>query len=303
MAPPGNWASAPQAALVIGEEQVVAPGQGRGERAATLGSGRGGVGEQGEPVAETLGDLGHGQDPGPGGRELDRERQAVQRSTDLGHGRCGLGGERERRPALGGESREQPDGLRFGERRQRPRHLPVQPESPLAGRENAYPGGGVKHRDDELAHRLDQVLAVVEHEEQLGAAQPLDTVRPRHRPCERGGQLRGGRYSLQSHQPGPARCTAAAGDLDRQPGLAHAGRTDQRDEPVGVEVGQPGVKICGAADEWRGQRGEVPAVAFGGFRFEGPVVGEHLALQRPQLRAGVDAELVDEQCRDPPEGA
>jgi hypothetical protein len=48
----------PQAALVVGEEQVVAPGDGSGQGSLALGTPAGRVPQQAESVFEAAGDLG-----------------------------------------------------------------------------------------------------------------------------------------------------------------------------------------------------------------------------------------------------
>ena len=145
--PGGERRQRPQPALVVGEEQVVAPGQRRGEGAATLGSACGGVGEQREAVVEPPQDLGHAEHPRAGGGQLDRQREAVERAA-----------ERRGRPArcaaaAVGARGEQGDGVVVGQRRQREGLLAVDAERPLAGGEHPHPGRGVEHLRHRIARR------------------------------------------------------------------------------------------------------------------------------------------------------
>ena len=87
-------AECPQAALIIREQQVVAPGDRRLEGALPIGSAAGRVTQQGEAVVQSSADLGDRQRPRPRRGELDRQREPVERSTHrldgrlraLGHG-------------------------------------------------------------------------------------------------------------------------------------------------------------------------------------------------------------------------
>ena len=76
--PSVNVGKRPQTPLVVGEQQVVAPGDRRAQRPAALGSPARRVAEDGEPVVETSGDLLDGQRPRACRGELDRERQAIE---------------------------------------------------------------------------------------------------------------------------------------------------------------------------------------------------------------------------------
>jgi hypothetical protein len=64
----------PQAALVVGEQQVVAPPDRARERTSAFRPVTAGVLEQGEPVVEASRDVANGQRPHPGGGELDGQR-------------------------------------------------------------------------------------------------------------------------------------------------------------------------------------------------------------------------------------
>ena len=73
----------PDPALVVGEEEVVAPGQRGRERALALRPPGRRVPQQREAVVEPPGDLGDRQRAGPRRGQLDGEREAVERAADL----------------------------------------------------------------------------------------------------------------------------------------------------------------------------------------------------------------------------
>ena len=89
----------PQAALVVREEQVVAPSDRCRQSPAPCWSSAGRVAQQPEPVVEAVGDLAHRERPDTSRRELDRQWKPVQGPTDLLDGRRGLLVEHE--PAVG----------------------------------------------------------------------------------------------------------------------------------------------------------------------------------------------------------
>ncbi len=129
-----------------------------------------------------------------------------------------------------------------------------------AGGEDAQPGRGRQQRAGEAAAALDQVLAGVEHQQQLALGQVrgqrLERVAGRlvGQP-ERG--RHGGRQQLVVAQRGQLDQPAAVGegvpDLarhpQREPGLAHPARPAQGDQPVLVDGGDDGGHFPPSADE------------------------------------------------------
>ena len=189
---------------------------------------------------------------------------------------------------------EQGDGVVVGQRRQRKGLLAVDAERPLAGGEHPHPGSGVEHLRDRVRDGVDEVLAVVQHEQQVGAAQPGDPGAAGQRLRERGGQLLGGPHAFQPHQPRAVGRGPPARGLDGEARLTHPCGSDQRDESVLVERGADGGQLRAAADQRGGGRGQVaPRRAA-----ERRIVHEHLVRQVGQRRAGVDAQLVGEHPGD-----
>ena len=88
--PAGEAGQRPEPPLVVGEEQVVAPGDGGGEGPASFGPPAGRVLEQGEAVVEAPGDLLDRQRPDPGGGQLDGQGQPVEGPADVLDGGGGV---------------------------------------------------------------------------------------------------------------------------------------------------------------------------------------------------------------------
>ena len=71
-------------ALLVVEEQLVAPVDDGAQRLLAGQRGARPTGEQAEPIVEPGGDLGDRERPGAGGRQLDGERQTVEPGADVG---------------------------------------------------------------------------------------------------------------------------------------------------------------------------------------------------------------------------
>ena len=82
-APAGERGQRPQAALVVGEQQLVAPRDRRLQRAAALRPAAGRVAQHAEAVVEAAGDLLDRQRLGARRGELDRQRQPVERAAQV----------------------------------------------------------------------------------------------------------------------------------------------------------------------------------------------------------------------------
>ena len=83
----GEAAERPETALIVGEQQVVAPRDRRLERTLPIGSAARRVTQQGEPVVQSSTDLVDRHRPRPCRGELDRQRESVERSTHRLDGR------------------------------------------------------------------------------------------------------------------------------------------------------------------------------------------------------------------------
>lgn len=104
--------------------------------------------------------------PYPRRGEFDGQRHAVEPTTDLGHCHGVGGGHREVRPRTSSPVAEQLDGLvSQGERRDLPTHLACHQEGFAARREDRHAGGGGQQVGDQFGTGLEEMLAVVQHEE------------------------------------------------------------------------------------------------------------------------------------------
>ena len=106
----GEGGQGPQAPLVVGEQQLVAPPDRRLECPAAFRSAAGRVAQHVEAIVEAPGDLLDRQRLGSCRGELDRQRQTVERAAQVEHRVVGLAGGRV--SALrGGPTGEQLDGV------------------------------------------------------------------------------------------------------------------------------------------------------------------------------------------------
>ena len=119
--------------------------------------------------------------------ELDRQRDTFQTTTDVRHQGGGSFGQRERRREGGGALREEPDGgiaqdvarpaswLGIGQRQGRhlPHDLAGNTQRLPAGAQNAHVRTTAQESFGELNAGVDEMLAVVEHEERTAICQRL----------------------------------------------------------------------------------------------------------------------------------
>ena len=165
----GEGGERPQTALVVGEQQVVAPPDGRLEGSAAFRSAAGRVAQHDEAVVEATGDLLDRQRLGSRRGELDRQRQAVERTAQLVH-RVARVADVEVRALGGGPAGEQLDRVVERQRRELEHGLTVDVERHLAGAQDPQPRGGVEQADRELGGGVDDVLAVVEDDQRRRCA-------------------------------------------------------------------------------------------------------------------------------------
>ncbi len=247
VAPPGKQERAQQPALVVGEQQLVAPVEGRlqglaGARArgcwgrGAVRTGRRAAARSPRPGATALGRCG----------ELDRQRQAVQRTAHLLDQRLGPLVQGEVLAQAAGPLDEQRHRVLGRQRRQSMDQLVVEAERHLAGRQDPEAGDGVQQGPGETGDLGDDVLAVVQEEQGLGPGQALDQRRPStrdvqglgHDPSEVGTVG----YGVQADQPGSPGQGRRLAQLAGQPGLAHPRRSHHRHQPrspQGVGTGRP----------------------------------------------------------------
>jgi hypothetical protein len=259
-----------QAAFGLGQ-QVVAPVDGRPEGALPrLGRPRA-AGEQGEPVDHALGQLAHRQGRDPRGGELDRERHAVEVPADLRDGGGVVVGQPEVRERVPGAVDEQRDGgagraargvtgRRDRERVDRALHLPARRQRLPARGEDAQVRTALEEALDQERAGVDQVFAVVEHQEHRPVAEMTEELvlarrrgRVAHTQC---GQHRVG-HELgvgDAGQPDEADAVRVvvrhrSRHLERQAGLPHAAGSGDGEQPVVLEQARDPAEVLLAAEE------------------------------------------------------
>ncbi len=203
----------------------------------------------------------------PRSGQLDRQGQAVETAAQFGHGRS-VGGiqleaelgaagplhEQRHRRATGqiGQLRRAPGRFarphfgRHGQGRHVIHVLGAQPKGGPAGRQH-FQRRRAQQQSGHIASGFDHMLEVVQHQQELFAAQVMRQLLPGGRvdagmQAERLGDgradLRGGAERGERHKAGAGGevLLRAGGGFDGQARLAHAGRADQVDE---ADVGRP----------------------------------------------------------------
>jgi hypothetical protein len=235
--------------------------------------------QQPEALVEALEDLARAHRPHARRGKLDGERNAVEAAADLDH-RSGIALRPEARQHRARPLGEQRDCRRVHagrrcQRRQGQDALAVDREGLAAGCQHRQPRTALQELADQLRHRLDQVLAIVEHQQEPALAQHLDhagdqgPVRllldaelsgngvPDGLRIADGGELA---------QPG-AVVVAAAGarrGLQHEPRLADTAHARDVHEPRLAQQARDLGQLPGAAEQRRGRRRQVAAARLGG---------------------------------------
>ena len=131
--------------------------------------------QQREPVRQPPVDLLERHRPHPGRGELDRQRQAVKAGDDAGDERLG---EPDARPGGHRPLLEQPGGVAGVQLAEQVDALGGDRERRPAGDEHAQVGRRGDQERDQAGHRLDQVLAVVQHQQGRRLPEQLRDARP-----------------------------------------------------------------------------------------------------------------------------
>ena len=166
-------------ALGVGQ-QLVGPVDRGLQRLVARHRGAAPAGEHPEPLVEPLEDLGRRDGPGPGRGQLDGERDAVEPAAQLDHGRRRRRVERELGPRRPRPGDEELDRVAVGIGRQRrDRHHPFgrDAEAFTARGDHPHVGRAGRDRVHDRRDARDQVLAVVDHQQQVAAAATARTGR------------------------------------------------------------------------------------------------------------------------------
>ena len=113
----GKHRELPEQLLLLGIEEVVAPGEHGPQSAVALGRVPPACGEELKPLADPIEDLRNGEDAGPRSGQLDRQGQAIDTRTDLGDVLQIRVLDGEAQVVLARAAHEQLDGGVFGQRR------------------------------------------------------------------------------------------------------------------------------------------------------------------------------------------
>ena len=223
----GEGGERPEAALVVGEQEVVAPPDRRPQRPAALGLAARRVAQHGEAVVEPARDLLDGQRPRARRRELDRERQAVERPAQLAH--------LLRVARAGRPEGEELDSVFERQRSELEHGLLCELERYLAGAEDPQRRRRIEKALHERRGGVDHVLAVVEDQHRLRPAQALLQRRLASDDAERGDDrvehvVRGLR-GLEPDEP-DGNVDQRASRRDRESRLADTAWADDLDKAV-----------------------------------------------------------------------
>ncbi len=178
--PAGEDPQAPEERLLVRRQQVVGPGDGVAHRPMPVGPVALAAGEEAEALAQQGAQRRDREDPQPGRRQLDRQRQPVQPRAHLGHRPRVAVGEGEAVVGRAGALDEQGDrfdaaqrgdgrpggGVGQGQGRHRQQVLPPQPQGGTTGGQHLESGAGPQQLGDGRGG-VQQVLAVVKEQQEL----------------------------------------------------------------------------------------------------------------------------------------
>ncbi len=211
-----------EGALLLGDEQVVAPGDG-GEQGVVAGVVLAAAGQELEVAVEGAQELCRGVEVGSRGRQLERERERVEALAERGHVLVGgvEGGVGEARALA-----EELDPLGLGERGDGVELLLLQVEALARGDEQGGAGGDVAEQGELVGECGQQVLGVVEDEQELPAREGA------RRGCRAGASPAARRRRVRARSPG-GRARARARGRARRSGRRRRRRRRTRRRRAG----------------------------------------------------------------------
>ncbi|MBD2893630.1 hypothetical protein amrb99_25520 [Actinomadura sp. RB99] len=289
-------------APLVGGQQVPAPRDDRAQRPVPLVGGAGAARRDAEPVAEPVREVGDVHGAQPRRRQLDRERQVVERRADPPDGPRVR---REPAPHRRRPRGEQPDGRVAVQRADGPQVLAGDAERFAARREDAQVRARGEQPRGERGDRVDDVLAVVQDEQRRPVGERRDEpvlrglrgvrgLGARLAQAERAEQRAGQRRAVpqrrqlgEARRPGRAAASGPARHLDGQPRLPDPAGPGQRHQARGTEQVGDAFDVAVTADE-RGERRGRP------HRRRSGVAAQQVPVQGGEVRGRVRAELVGE---------
>ena len=233
--------------------------------------------QQPEPVTETVADILGAHRHHPRRRQLDRQRDPVQAPTDLRHRRRPRPSSPSAKPGVHrlGSFHEQLHRRRRRPRRRRRATAPAttaRPPTRSPSRDVAITFtvvGAGQDRLDQVGGRVQDVLAVVQHDQQPPPRQRLGDAVGHREPGLGGDAQHGGHHvghrrrvadGRQLDQPHPVGELAGqlGRDLHRQAGLAHPAHPGQGHQPMGPHLLGQLLHLDVAAHEARRLHRQVP---------------------------------------------
>ena len=251
-------ATEPEPLLLV--EQVVAPVDGGLQGLMPVACRPGVVHQQAEPLVEPLHDLGRRHHAQPRHGELDRQRYAVEAPAEIddvadvrrvdGEPGVDQAGPLDEQPnrVVPHRSRRIGGARRHPQRRNHVDRLAPDPQRLAAGGQHLHLRTTSEDSPHQHRDRVEQVLAVVEHQQRPPGADrgddAVDQLGPRRRlHTQHLGDLVGDHVGVgdggQLDQIGAVgkRLEQLAGGVQREAGLAGTARSGQRDQPVGRQHG------------------------------------------------------------------
>ncbi len=262
-------------------QHLVAPRHRRRERLLSWIDALTSVAEDREPIRQPSQQLGWCEHVRARRGELERERQAIEPTADLGDGPDVLGREREAGLRRASPLDEQADRLERtcrrdvgvdrrlgrGEWRHRPTLLTRNPQRLSARRQDTAATAGLEQRPDQPSDRLGHALAVVEDDQHLAIAQVVDDHVGRIATrliadAEHAHQVGRHRFGLRSGELDAPDAVSVATDLlgrdlEGETRLAHTARTGERHQPMRSQQAPDLGDVVVAADQARHRGREV----------------------------------------------
>ena len=262
--------------------------------------------ERVERIVEDVQQPGQPDRRDPSGGQLERQRQPVEPGADPGQQRVVGGGHRVR-SERGDPVGEQVHRRTTGQRDDRQDLLTVHPQRLPAGGQHVHPRCAQRDRLDQRGHRVQHVLAVVEHQQLVADREHLDdpgaqAARPGVGQPQRGGhrgldRVPTGPGQLDDQHPVGVPVDEGRGRVPGQPGLADpAGSAQRQHPPIDQGPADPG-QVRVPPDERADRHGR-----RGPDRRRTQLLAQHLLVQGGQLRGGIDTQLIGQLRPQPGEG-
>jgi hypothetical protein len=251
----------PERSLLIAVEQRVAPLDRGADGAVALGKRPPGAAERVEPCVERSEDLCRRHHAHPRCGQLNRQREMIEASAQHRDRHLGLPAGKEIGSALTRSLDEQSLSVVSLERIQPPHGLAAHTKEFTTRRENVNAGTGAEEAGRQFSARIDDVLAVVQHEQDIAIGQvPAQRVRRRRAAAttdrQRSRYLGGGIRIRRSGQIDEPHTIGAATDLparelNPEPGFARTAGTGNRHQAATPQCLADRIELARPPDQRR----------------------------------------------------